>query len=184
VDLIAAASAEFERVVRALPTDSWELPTPSDVTVRELVEHVVVGNRFTALLLAGVSRDDARAALAGDQLGDDPIAAVMESAASQAQAFAAVPDDYSVPHPNGDVPASAFLRFRLVDHVVHAWDLLRAVGLDETLDPATASGLWDLVEPHLNWMLAFGAYGDGPSGTVSPQAPPQTRLLDALGRRP
>lgn len=148
------------------------------------MEHVVVGNRFTALLLAGVSRDDARAALAGDQLGDDPIAAVRESAASQAQAFAAAPAEQPVPFPTGDIPASAFLRFRLVDLVVHAWDLLRAAGLDETLEPAVASGLWELVEPHLDWMLAFGAYGDGPSGTVSPQAPLQTRMLDAFGRRP
>ncbi len=184
MDLIAAASAEFERAVRALPADSWEAPTPSEVPVRELVEHVVIGNRFTALLLTGVSRDDARAALAGDQLGDDPIAAVTESAARQADAFAAVPPEQSVPHPNGDIPASAFLRFRLVDLVVHAWDLLRAAGLDETLEPAVVSGLWDLVEPHLDEMLAFGTYGEGPSGTLTPPTPPQTRLLDAFGRRP
>ena len=59
--LIDAASAEFERVVRQLPAEAWDLPTPSEVSVRELVEHVVVGNRFTALLLAGVGREEARA---------------------------------------------------------------------------------------------------------------------------
>jgi hypothetical protein len=53
VELIVAASAEFERVVRQLPADLWDRPTPSTFSVRELVEHVVVGNRFTALLLAG-----------------------------------------------------------------------------------------------------------------------------------
>src|SRR6478752_966130 len=79
VELIDAASAEFERVVRLLLADSWDRPTPSEVSVRELVAHVVVGNRFTAMLLAGVDRDEARASLAGDQLGDDPVAAVVDS---------------------------------------------------------------------------------------------------------
>jgi hypothetical protein len=59
VELIAAASAQFERVVRQLPADSWDRPTPSEIAVRALVEHVVVGNRLTALLLAGVDRDEA-----------------------------------------------------------------------------------------------------------------------------
>ena len=63
--MIDAASAEFERVVRQLPADSWERPTPSDISVRELIEHVVFGNHFTALLLAGVDRDEARTMLTG-----------------------------------------------------------------------------------------------------------------------
>ena len=152
--------------------------------MHELIEHVVVGNRFTALLLAGVGRDAARAALSGDQLGDDPVAAVIESAHRQAAAFAAAPSEKLVPHRSGNIPAAAFLRFRLVDLVVHAWDLLRAVGLDETLNPSVVIALLSLVEPHLDDMLAFGAYGDGPSGTLSAGDPPQTRLLDWFGRRP
>nr|GLK38724.1 TIGR03086 family protein [Rhodococcus wratislaviensis] len=184
VELILAASAEFERVVRHLPVDSWDLPTPSQMSVRDLVEHVVVGNRFTALLLAGVGREQARNMLTDDQLGDDPVAAVAESWRHQAEAFAAAPPEQPVPGPRGDVPAEAFLRFRLVDLVVHAWDLLRAAGLDETLDPPVVAGLSRVVEPHLDGMLAFGAYGEGPSGTVPPEASQQTRLLDWFGRRP
>jgi uncharacterized protein (TIGR03086 family) len=184
MELIRAASAEFERAVRRLPADSWDLPTPSDISVRELVEHVVQGNRFTTMLLSGVGRDAARAALAGDQLGADPVAAVVESARGQAEAFAAAAPDQTVPGPRGDIPASAFLRFRLVDLVVHAWDLLRAADLDEALDADVVEGLWDLVQPHLDEMLAFGAYGDGPSGALAPDAPSQLRLLDAFGRRP
>jgi hypothetical protein len=73
VELIEAASAEFERVVRQLPADAWDRPTPSEISVREVIEHVVVGNRFTALLLAGVDRDHAQDMLTGDQLGADPV---------------------------------------------------------------------------------------------------------------
>ncbi|PQP22631.1 TIGR03086 family metal-binding protein [Rhodococcus opacus] len=184
MELILAASAEFERVVRQLPVDSWDLPTPSQISVRDLVEHVVVGNRFTSLLLAGVDREQARNMLTDDQLGDDPVAAVAESSRHQAEAFAAAPSEQPVPGPNGDVPAEAFLRFRLVDLVVHAWDLLRAAGLDETLDPPVVAGLSRVVEPYLDDMLAFGVYGEGPSDTLPPDASQQTRLLDWFGRRP
>jgi uncharacterized protein (TIGR03086 family) len=184
VELIDAASAEFERVVRQLPADSWDRPTPSDMSVRELVEHVVVGNRFTALLLSGVDRDEARNALTGDQLGNDPVAAVTESVRRQARAFAAAPPEQPVGGPKGDVPAAAFLRFRLIDLVVHAWDLLRGAALDERLDPPLVAGLVAMVEPHLDDLLAYGAYGSGPSGTLPADASPQTRLLDWFGRRP
>jgi uncharacterized protein (TIGR03086 family) len=183
-ELIDAASAEFERVVRQLPSDCWERPTPSDMSVHDLIEHVVVGNRFTALLLGGVDRDEARTMLTGDQLGDDPVAAVLESARVQAQAFAAMPLEQPVAGPRGRVPVAAYLRFRLVDLVVHAWDLLRAARLDETLDPRVVAGVVKMVEPHLDEMLAYGAYGAGPSGTVPGDASPQSRLLDWFGRRP
>jgi len=184
MELIEAASAEFERVVRELPPDSWSRQTLVEVSVRELVEHVVIGNWLAALWLDGVGRDQARAEVDGDQLGDDPLAAVMESSARQAEAFAATEPDQIVPHPNGDISASEFLRYRLVDLVVHAWDLLRAVDLDDTLDASVVDRLWSSVEPHLPEMLAFGSYGDGPSGTLAAEQAGQVRLLDAFGRRP
>jgi len=184
VELIDAAALEFERVVGELPSDSWSRPTLVDVSVRELVEHVVIGNRVAALLLAGVSREEAGAAVSDDQLGDDCLAAVAESSARQAAAFAAARPDQVVPHPNGDIPASAFLRYRLVDLVVHAWDLLRAADLDDTLDASVVGRLWSSIEPHLPDMLAFGSYGEGPSGTLPAHETGQARLLDAFGRRP
>jgi hypothetical protein len=71
-----------------------------------------------------------------------------------------------------------------VDLVVHGWDLLRAADLDETLDPDVVGALWALVEPHLDELLSYDAYGAGPSGTLPAQASTQDRLLDAFGRRP
>jgi hypothetical protein len=60
----------------------------------------------------------------------------------------------------------------------------RAARLDETLDPLLVVGLMRVVEPHLQEMLAYGAYGPGQSGTLPPDALPQIRLLDWFGRRP
>jgi uncharacterized protein (TIGR03086 family) len=183
VELIDAASAEFERIIRQLPSDAWSRPTVVHVTVRELVEHVVVGNRFAAAILSGADRDEAAARLRNDQWSDDP-AELSVSLVAQTQAFAAASPDRVVPHPNGDIRASAFLRFRLVDLVVHGWDLLRAADLDETLDAGVVSRLWHLVEPHVPEMITFGSYGDGPSGALPFDATDQARLLDAFGRRP
>lgn len=89
VEMIDGASAEFERVVRQLPADSWDRPTPSEISVRELIEHVVVGNRFTAQLLAGVGRDEAWTSRA-IHLGMIRLA-VVDSARQQSDAFAAIP---------------------------------------------------------------------------------------------
>jgi len=184
-ELIGAASAEFERAVQALPADSWERGTPCDMSVRAVVDHVVQGNRFTALILGGVGREEAFAVVSGDQLGSDPLAAVRSSVRAQADAFSESPPDQSVPGPRGlPVTAEEFLRFRLVDLVVHAWDVRRGAGVDETLDPDVVTRLSELVEPHLDWMLGYGAYGDGPSGALGPDAPAQARLLDWFGRRP
>jgi hypothetical protein len=76
------------------------------------------------------------------------------------------------------------LRFRLVDLVIHAWGLLRAARLDETLDQRVVIDLLSVVEPQLDEMLAYSAYGSGPSVTLPPTEPPQHRLLDSFGRRP
>jgi hypothetical protein len=95
-----------------------------------------------------------------------------------------MPPEQLVDGPNGDIPAAGYLRFRLVDLVVHGWDLLRAARLDETPDPGLVVDVSAEVEPHLDETLAFGAYGAGPSGTLPPAATPQSRLLDWLGRRP
>jgi len=165
--------------VRELPKEAWGLPTPCEVDVRELVEHVVQGNRFAVAVLAGASAAEAWAAVRGAESGDRH-----ESAAQQIEAFRGATKDQVVHHPGGDISAEAFLRYRLVDVVVHAWDLLWTARQDDTLDATVTEQLWALVEPHLPEMLAFGSYGDGPSGELTSDAPAQLKLLDAFGRRP
>ncbi|GAB3923948.1 hypothetical protein GCM10029976_014940 [Kribbella albertanoniae] len=183
VELLVAASAEFERVVQELPDESWHLPTPCEVDVHELVEHVVGGNRFAVAALSGVSAAEAWAIIRAQGFGPE-LEVVQESAAAQIAAFQAAPEDQVVHHPNGDIPAEAFLRYRLVDLVVHAWDLLSAAQLPEMVDAQVTEGVWRVIEPRLSEMLAFGSYGDGPSGVVPSEAPAQQKLLDAFGRRP
>jgi uncharacterized protein (TIGR03086 family) len=184
VDLLQAAAAQFERIVASLPADAWDDATPCDITVREVVDHVVAGNIFAVRLLAGASAAEATAGLDADHLGDDPLFAVSASCKSQWSAFAGAAEDRVLHHPSGDISVDTFVRFRLGELVVHAWDLAVGGGLDPSLDPAVVEGLWVLVEPHLDEMRSMGTFGDGASGSPPQDAPTQTRLLDAFGRRP
>ena len=79
------------------------------------------------------------------------------------------------------------------DLVLHGWDLARATGQDETMDPADVERLWATaaaIPPDV--MEKFrtpGAFGEGievygPEVVVPPDAPLQDRLLGLIGRQP
>jgi uncharacterized protein (TIGR03086 family) len=82
------------------------------------------------------------------------------------------------------MPGAQVLRFRLSDLLVHQWDLARAIGADETLDPQLVDEVWAGVAPLIPMMANSGVFGTGPSGSLDDEATPQQRLLDAMGRRP
>lgn len=140
---------------------------------------------MVATLAAGGSRDDAIAVLGTDHLGDDPIAALRAALDEQLAAFAE-PDvlDRVFSHPAGDLPGALMLQFRLTDLVVHQWDVARAIGADETLDPVLTDELWASIEPMAPMMAASGVFGAGASGELGPDASSGLRILDAAGRRP
>ncbi|MEU0095810.1 maleylpyruvate isomerase family mycothiol-dependent enzyme [Kribbella sp. NPDC006257] len=183
MDTLKTATADFERTVAALPPNSWNNDTPCDITVREVVDHVVAGNIFAVRLLAGACAADAVADLDADHLGDDALAAVVTSGAEQLTAFAAADQTRSLHHPSRDISYQTFVRFRLGELVIHAWDLAVGADLDRTLNPVVAEALWAMVEPHLDDMRSIGGYGSGPSSDLPPTTTLQTRLLDAFGRR-
>jgi uncharacterized protein (TIGR03086 family) len=70
----------------------------------------------------------------------------------------------------------------LMDLLVHTWDLARATGQDERLDPAEASGFLAGIEP---WDAALRGSGHyGARVPVPDDADDQTKLLAFTGRRP
>jgi uncharacterized protein (TIGR03086 family) len=140
---------------------------------------------MAARLADGASRNEAIAVLGIDHLGDDPIAAVDRALRGQVVAFER-PDVavHVFHHPAGDMPGSQVLNFRIGDLLVHQWDLARAIGVDESLDPSVVQLVWDGIQPMLPMMGSVGVFGAGLSGAVGADAPLQLRLLDAMGRRP
>jgi uncharacterized protein (TIGR03086 family) len=181
-ELHRRAVEEFGARVGAVGDDQWELPTPcADWNVRQLVNHLVYENRWTVPLMEGGTIAEVGDRYEGDLLGDRPMAAWDESSA---EAVAAVTADgaleRTVDLSSGPTPAGEYVSQLFADHLIHAWDLARAVGADERLDP-------ELVAACAAWFVsmediyrAVGAVGERPQ--VPAGADAQTTLLAAFGR--
>ena len=154
-------------------------------SIRDLVDHVLGGNRFAVSLLAGRSADEAFIDALEPGFDGDPVALHRVSATAQHDAFAAAGAlDRVVHHPVGEIDGRQFLGFRLGDLVLHGWDLARSTGGDDSLDEELLPAVWEAYQPILGGADARRAFGVGPSGTVPKDAPLRLRLLDMTGRRP
>ena len=73
-------------------------------------------------------------------------------------------------------------RFYTADVFMHTWDLARATGQDETLDPERCAAMLEGMEPMDELLRSSGQYG--PRVPVPDDADPQTKLLAFIGRDP
>jgi uncharacterized protein (TIGR03086 family) len=181
-ELYRRASEAFGAKVHGATADQWHLPTPcADWDVGALVNHVVGENRWAVPLFAGGTIAEVGDRLDGDLLGDDPVNAWDDSATA---AVAAVDDpaamDRIVHLSFGDFPGSEYALQLFADLLVHGWDLARATGQDESVDP-------ELVTACAGWFAEVAQpYRD--AGVVGPRPPspdgadPQTVLLAEFGR--
>ncbi|MEP6626307.1 MAG: TIGR03086 family metal-binding protein [Acidimicrobiia bacterium] len=183
---LGVARTEFERRLRAVGPGDWDRATPcAEWNVRDLVVHVLGGTRMAAALVDGCSREDAVGILASEPFPDDVGATFTEVADAQARAFSQEGAlERTCAHPAGDFPGTVLLGFRIGDYALHAWDLARAIGADETLPDELVTHVWDAIQPMVPIIGSIGVFGEGPSGTVAEDAPLQMRLLDVMGRRP
>ena len=151
-------------------------------SVRELLNHVVSGNWWVPELVSGQTIADVGDRLDGDLLGADHAAAYRASADAAAAAFQQAGGmERPVAVSYGPVPGAVYCGHRLIDVLVHGWDLARSTRQDATLDPDLVQACWEVVEPELEGFEASGAFGTRIN--VPADADPQTRLLAALGRR-
>lgn len=173
------AGAFTERVRGARP-EAWDDPAPCEGwTARDVVRHLV--EWFPAFLAAGAGVELPK----GPSVDDDPVAAwTVHSDGVQA-----VLDDpatagrvLSNQH-IGEVPLDqAIDRFYTADVFMHTWDLARATGQDERLDPDKCAQLLAGMLPLDDLLRNSGQYG--PRVQVAESADVQTRLLAFIGRNP
>ncbi len=171
------ASSLTDRVA-AVPDDGWSARTPCEQwTARELVAHVLdVHGRFLGL----VGRELAE----HPSVEDDPVGA-WAAVRDQVQADLDDPARADQGYDGWFGPttfAASVDGFVCFDLVVHGWDLARATGQDETMDPRDVERLQAMVDTMGDTMRENGVVA-GPVD-VAPDAPAQDRLLGALGRRP
>jgi uncharacterized protein (TIGR03086 family) len=175
---------EFRRVLAGVGHEHWELATPCEEwDVRELVNHVLGGNVRYTMLLHGAGADEMAATRSMDHIGGDTLASFDRSAAEVMAAFEE-PDalERNVHHPAGDRSGFDLLWLRVAEWTIHASDLARAIGGDETLDPDLVDTLLARLTEHGTGLESGGYYAD-PSPAQA-DAPAQTRLLLTVGRQP
>ncbi|NGO06468.1 TIGR03086 family protein [Streptomyces sp. HC44] len=185
---VMTTAAEEHRTVAGVFTDrvrgtrpqAWDNPAPCEGWVaRDVVRHLV--EWFPDFLKAGAGIELPK----GPSVDDDPVAAwTVHSDAVQA-----LLDDPATAHkllsnPHiGEVPLDqAVDRFYTADVFMHTWDLARATGQDERLDPDKCAQLLEGMLPLDDVLRQSGQYG--PRVEVSDDADVQTRMLAFIGRKP
>ena len=165
---------------RVRGTADWNAPAPvAGWTARDVVRHLV--EWFPGFLAGGAGVQ----LPAGPSVDEDPVGAWT----AQFDAVQGLLDDpataakvLSDPH-IGDVPLDpAIDRFYIGDVFMHTWDLARATGQDETLDPALCAEMLAGMTPMDEILRTSGQFG--PKVAVPADADPQTALIAFIGRDP
>ena len=176
----------FEAKVAAVRPDQWANPSPCEKwDTGDVVDHMIAMHGY---MLRPIGR--AMPEPTGDRLADFRTArkTVRDLLADPAVAA------QEVDTPNGTMTFAEQIDGVVSDDLVlHGWDLARATGQDEAMDPGDLERLWasmtaipaELMEKY----RTPGAFGPdvevfGPEVRVDDSAPLQDRLLGLIGRKP
>lgn len=174
-------AGRFTELVVAVPDEvTWQRQSPvPEWTARDVVRHLVEWFPSFLAASAGVALPQ------GPSVDQDPVAAWR----TMSDGVQAILDDPAsarkvVTNPNtGEVPLpEAISRFFTNDVFMHTWDLARATGQDETLDPQRCAMLLDQLIPIDELLRSSGHYG--PRVEVPDETDVQTRMLAFIGRDP
>ncbi len=183
VDELARVHDDAERLVAGVREDQWDAPTPcTEWTVRDLVGHLVGGDRVFAAVLRGDAASPMEAARPADPLGDDPVAAY-RAAADEMLAEFRRPGvlERVVTLPIGPAPGVVAAQLRIVETLVHGWDLARATGQHLGFPDDIVERALELTRARLSDVPPERS-PFAPPQPVPDDAPPIDRLAAALGR--
>ena len=181
------ASARWRRIAetfaqrtQAVPADAWANQSPCEGwTARDVVAHLVEWvppflHDGAGLAIGGGPSVDADPAAAWTHL-DDKIQAVLDADDI---------DDHVFDHPRAGRHRldEAIERFVLGDVLIHTWDLSRATGQDERLDPAMVASMLAGLEALGDILEQSGQYAA--RVPIADDADDQTKLLALTGRQP
>jgi uncharacterized protein (TIGR03086 family) len=179
LELCKIALDGFGRRVHAV--EDWHAPTPdTEWDVTDLVRHVVVEQQWVRPLAGGLSLDDAAKQVS--EVGDDLVAEWDRYAAEALDAWNAAPADQIVSLSRGQTPIEDYLREMVWDATIHSWDLARAIGADEELDPRLVEAVWNDLQSVREMLASSGMFAAPVE--VGEDASLQDRLLALTGRDP
>lgn len=176
-------AARFTARVAEVPADAWERPAPPEGwTARDVVRHLV---EWVPAVIGRSGIDLPPPPPATPSVDDDPLAAwtaladalqaALDDPATAARTFDAGPP--------GELTVEAAVSMLVTgDVAVHTWDLARAVGLDDEIDPVVAAEMLAGLAPMDEVLRRSGHYG--PKVDLPPGASVQDQLVAFLGRDP
>lgn len=185
VDELATTLGTVGDLIAGIREDQWHAPTPCpEWNVRQLVNHMVMGNRLFASILRGeaVVQPEALDPEAGDQLGGSPEAAYRESVQDLVAAFrrqGVLDQLFQVPV--GTVPGIAALHLRMVEDLVHGWDVARATDQQLRIPDEIVQQEWEFSRDKLADVPPDRS-PFAPSQPVPEHASPLDGLAALLGR--
>ena len=176
----------FAALVAGVRPGQWQDGTPcSQWDVRMLVHHLLYEQRWVPPLLDGLTIGQVGDRFEGDLLGQDASAwpGVLASAIAEAHAAVAQPGalEATVHLSFGEALGREYVLQLTADLAIHAWDLARATGQDDTLDPGAVAVLLPWAEANAGLLTASGMFGSRID--AGPDALDDVRLLGLLGRR-
>lgn len=170
----------FSERVNGVPPAAWDNPAPVEGwTARDVVRHLVTWfpgflESGTGIRLPEVPSVDADPA-GGWSAHSDAVQALLDDPSTASKML-------KNPH-IGEVPLDqAIPRFYTADVFMHAWDLARATGQDDRLDPKRCARTYEGMLPMDEVLRSSGQYG--PRVVVPDSADAQTKLLGFIGRDP
>ncbi len=178
---LAGSLADLTELVEGIQNDQWDLPTPcTQWSVHQLVSHLSTGNQLFAHALAG--NPPSGAPMAADLPPGQRAAAHQDSVAALLTAFNAPGVlERTVVVPFGPVPGLIALHLRIVEALVHGWDLAHAVGRPARFDQELAEQELAFTRLRLADIPAERS-PFGPPRPVAQDAPALDRLAACLGR--
>lgn len=166
---------------RLAAVTDWDAPTPdTGWSVRDLVSHVIEEQQWVPYLLAGESIAKAKKQI--EPLRDDLRGEWELYSFAATTAWAESTPEQRVHLSYDEVTMADYLREQVSDVAIHTWDLARAIGADEQLDPELVEAVWTVFEPQKDTLAASGLYA--PPVPLPDDAPLQARLLAVTGRDP
>ncbi|WP_329069878.1 TIGR03086 family metal-binding protein [Amycolatopsis sp. NBC_01480] len=165
---------------RVRDTQDWDAPSPVDGwAARDVVRHLV--EWFPSFLAAGAGIELPK----GPSADEDPVAAWrVHSEGVQALLDDPETADRKLSNPHiGTLPLpGAIDQFYTADVFMHTWDLARATGQDDRLDPDFCAGLLGGMAGMEDVLRSSGQYG--PRVEVPADSDVQTRMIAFIGRDP
>ena len=178
-DHFAHVAGQFTQRARAVPEGAWDNPAPCEGWLaRDVVRHMV--EWMPALFFDSWQIEPPQL----PSVDQDPAGA-WEALVNAIQLRLADPE---ISKREADIRPGRYSFEQAVDMfgtgdiVIHTWDLARATGLDERLDPHEVHNLLVAMEPIDEILRASGEYGA--RVIVPDDSDEQTKLIAFSGRQP